>query len=177
MSQGMSYLQHAVVESRRLVNGLRSLTLDELGLAGALEQLLQEEKARAGWQDTQFIHNVEGHRYDFTLETSAYRVVQEALNNARKHAKTTRLRLTLLSEELAAGQGQLCLEIQDWGAGFVPEEKLQETERVGLHSMAERVILIGGTYTLHSAPGEGTLIRAVFPALQPQGEEFRGKGK
>jgi len=44
MTQGMEYLRHAVVESRRLVNGLRALDLDEMGLAGTLEQLLQEEK-------------------------------------------------------------------------------------------------------------------------------------
>lgn len=173
----MDYLHHAVVESRRLVNGLRSLTLDELGLAGALEQLLQEEKARASWEETQFFHNIAGQRYDFTLETTAFRIAQEALNNARKHANTSRLRLMLLREELAAGQEQLRLEIQDWGAGFVPEEKLQQTERVGLHSMAERASLIGGTYTLRSAPGEGTLIRAVFPALKPQGDQARGKSK
>lgn len=179
--KGMGYLQHAVVESRRLVNGLRSLTLDEMGLAGALAQLLQEEKARASWHQTQFVHNVDGMRYDVTLETTAYRIAQEALNNARKHAKTNRLHLTLLSEESSTGQVQLRLEIQDWGTGFVPEEKLQETERVGLHSMAERVSLLRGSYILQSAPGKGTLIRAVFPVLKSQGkslgEEFRGVGK
>jgi len=89
-----------------------------------------------------------------------------------------RLRVTLLlRENSSSGKEELHLEIQDWGVGFVVEAKLQETERVGLHSMAERVSLIGGTYTLQSVPGEGTLILAVFPALEPTGDAFRGKGK
>jgi signal transduction histidine kinase len=66
------------------------------------------------------------------------------------------------------------LEVQDWGIGFLPEEKLRETERVGLHGMAERVSLIGGSYTLQSAPGEGTCVQALFPAIKPIGEEFGG---
>jgi len=172
MAIGMDYLEHAVVESRRLVNGLRSLTLDDLGLAGALEQLLQDEKMRAGWHQTQFIHNVEGIRYDVSLETTAYRVAQEALTNVRKHSLTNRVRITLLGEKLDTGQEMLRLEIQDWGTGFVPEDKLRNTERVGLHSMAERVGIIGGTYTLQSSLESGTMITALFPAMKPAGDEF-----
>jgi signal transduction histidine kinase len=175
MTKGMSYLQHAVVESRRLVNGLRSLTLDELGLAGALEQLLQEEKMRAGWEETQFVHNIDQVRFDITLETTAYRVAQEALNNARKHARTNRLHLILLLRaEPSLEKEALQLEIRDWGVGFIPEEKLQQTDRVGLHSMSERVSLLGGTYKLESALGKGTLIRAEFPALKRNDDEFQG---
>jgi signal transduction histidine kinase len=60
MEQGMRYLADAVLESRRLVSGLRSLVLDDMGLAGAVYQLCNEEKARAGWEYAELIHNIEG---------------------------------------------------------------------------------------------------------------------
>lgn len=175
LTQSLLYLKNAVVESRRLVNGLRSLALDDLGLSGALEQLLNEEKARAGWQEVEYLHNLEGSRYDPTLETCIFRVVQEALNNVRKHAQTQRIRIALVLETPAVPEEpRLALEVRDWGLGFVPEEKMEETGRVGLHSMAERVGLIGGAFTLQSAPGEGTLIRAIFPLLERNENEILG---
>ena len=99
-------------------------------------------------------------------------MAQEALTNARKHAQASRVRLTLLAEALSdPGVAQLNLEIRDWGQGFQPEQRAHNYEHVGLESMFERVDLIGGAYTLKSAPGEGTTIRAVFPALDAAIEE------
>nr|MDQ2687831.1 GAF domain-containing sensor histidine kinase [Armatimonadota bacterium] len=168
MDQGLHYLKEAVVESRRLINGLRSLALDDLGLAGAVEQMVHEEKARSDWRDADLVHNIAERRFDPTLETAVYRVAQEALTNARKHADAERVQVLLLIGFAEQGRPpQLTLEVRDWGRGFVPEEKVGETERVGLHSMAERVLLMGGTYHLHSAPGAGTVVTAVFPALPP----------
>jgi signal transduction histidine kinase len=166
IDRGMSYLKEAVIESRRLVNGLRTLALDDLGLAGALEQLVADEKARAGWEDADLIHNIAGRRFDKTLETAAYRVAQEALTNARKHAHTRRVRLLLLAASDGSSE-RLTLEIRDWGKGFVPELHESGPAHVGLQSMIERVHLLEGDYELVSAPGEGTMIRAVFPILEP----------
>jgi signal transduction histidine kinase len=166
LGKGMSYLKEAVIESRRLVNGLRTLALDDLGLAGALEQLVADEKTRAGWDDADLIHNVAGRRFDKTLETAAYRVAQEALTNARKHAGAHRVRLILLVGA-DGGQERLTLEVRDWGRGFIPEQQESGPAHVGLQSMVERVRLLEGDYELVSAPGAGTLVRAVFPVLEP----------
>jgi len=169
---GLSHLKSAVVESRRLINGLRSLALDDAGLAGALEQLLREDKVCADWEEVEFLHNVVGRRYHKTLETTIYRLTQEALTNVRKHARATRVRVTLLAEPVYGSRmGQLVLKIQDWGRGFVPEQCAGQYERVGLQSMRERATLLGGAYLLRSVPGEGTIIRAVFPALDAASEE------
>ena len=165
LDKGMSYLKEAVIESRRLVNGLRTLALDDLGLAGALEQLVADEKARAGWEAADLIHNVAGRRFDKTLETAAYRVAQEALTNARKHADARRVRLILLIAP-DGDRERLTLEVRDWGKGFQPELQESGSAHVGLQSMVERVRLLEGKYDLISAPGEGTLIRAVFPVLE-----------
>ena len=172
LDQGLCYLKEAVVESRRLVNGLRTLALDDLGLAGALEQLITEEKGHAGWDEAEFLHNIAGCRFDRNLETTVYRVAQEALTNARKHARAKLVRLTLLEEkEGGAIVPQLVLEIRDWGHGFSPEQRAEDYGHVGLQSMFERVSLMGGTYVLKSAPNEGTTILAVFPVPETTAQE------
>jgi signal transduction histidine kinase len=141
--------------------------LDDLGLAGALEQLIIEEKDRAGWKDADLIHNLTGRRFDKTLETAIYRVAQEALTNARKHSGTDRVRIMLLARlEDHPGCSQLTLEVRDWGKGFSPREKISEIGHVGLQGMMERVSLMGGEYELQSAPGGGTAIRALFPVIE-----------
>ncbi len=160
LDTGMKYLKEAVVESRRLVNGLRILALDDLGLAGALEQVIEEEGRRAAWDNTDFVHNIVGRRFEAALETTAYRIAQEALTNVRKHAYTKRVRLTLLYEETPPC---LRLEVRDWGSGFDTEQAQNDDSRVGLHSMFERVRNMGGEWSLISAPGEGTMVRAVLP--------------
>jgi PAS domain S-box-containing protein len=168
LDQGLRYLKEAVVESRRMVNGLRSLALDDLGLAGALEQLVTEEKARADWVNAEFVHNIAGQRFHKTLETTAYRVAQEALTNVRKHAQARRVRLSVLIDFTeSAGTGRITLEIRDWGRGFDAENRTADYGHVGLQSMYERVSLLGGDYALKSKEGEGTVVRAVLPALEP----------
>jgi len=162
--KGLRYLQDAVVESRRLVSGLRSLALDDLGLAGAVEQLFGEEKERAGWGEAEFIHNLAGRRFQKDLETTVYRVAQEALTNVRKHAGADHVRMILLSEPDAyAMEEHMLLEVRDWGIGFDEAMRSQDYSHVGLQGIAERVSLVNGTYELRSAPGEGTTIRATFP--------------
>jgi signal transduction histidine kinase len=160
-------LGKAVVESRRMINGLRSLALDDLGLAGALEQLLDDEKVRSNWSETDLIHNIEGRRFDKTLETAVYRVAQEALTNAHKHAHASRVRLTLLMRPVGSvGISQLSLEVRDWGIGFKPDDENRGYEHLGLHSMLERVHVMGGSYKLTSVIGEGTTVSAVFPMIE-----------
>jgi signal transduction histidine kinase len=164
----IKYLKEAVTESRRLVNGLRMLALDDLGLAGAIEQMLLDEKKRAGWEEADLIHNISGQRFDRSLETAVYRVAQESLTNSRKHAKARHIRLLLLHLETHTDNPQLRLEVQDDGVGFVPESSVAgPMYGVGLQSMLERVRLMGGHYELNSAPGNGTIVRALFPATEP----------
>lgn len=167
LDKGLQYLKEAVTESRRMVNGLRALALDDLGLVGALEQLLIEEKRRAGWSETEFQHNIDGRRYSTDLETTVYRIAQEALTNVRKHARTNRVRLSLLQEtDPVIKQPWLILEIKDWGCGFTINQNIENHEHIGLHSMSERVAMLGGTYSLQSELGTGTTVRASFPLTE-----------
>lgn len=178
LEQGLKLLKDAVTESRRLVNGLRLLALDDLGLAGALEQLVREERARAGWDDANFIHNLFGRRFDEALETAIYRVAQEALTNARRHAETAQVRVILLEEaacETDSPSGaptgapsgmRLRLEVRDWGCGFDAQAGTG-SGHCGLHGLIERIHLMEGTCEIRSVLGEGTTICASFPATPP----------
>lgn len=165
IEKGLKYLKDAVVESRRMVNNLRLLVLDDLGLAGAIEQLVQEEKNRAGWERAEFIHDIGDERYEKTLETAVYRVAQEALTNARKHSGAQRIALSLVQDRDRYGNAFLLLEARDWGKGFEPEGHFNELEHIGLKGIIERVHLLEGTYELRSKPGQGTRLRARFPLL------------
>ncbi len=163
------YLHDAVVEARRMVNGLRSLALDDLGLIGALSQLIFEEERHAGWDESDFQYDLPDERLDNALETAIYRVTQEALTNARKHSETPRVQVILMMQwNEPSGNDTIKLVIRDWGIGFNPEVRQDQQRHVGLQSMGERVRLMKGEFKLKSAPGEGTLIEAYFPAIMAQ---------
>ena len=171
LEQGLRYLKEAVTESRRLVNGLRTLALDDLGLAGALEEAVADEKERAGWADADFVHNIAGRRFDKSLETAVYRVAQEALTNARKYAKTRRVHVLLLEEkESQSDYRHLLLEVRDWGIGFDRDQVLNAAEHVGMQSMIERVRLLDGRFEVQGRPGEGAAVRATFPVTDTDQE-------
>ncbi len=151
----------AVQEVRRLVGGLRLLTLEDLGLSGALEQLLDEERRRAGWLAAEFRDETGGfERLSQTVETAAYRVAQEALSNARKHAGAQRVELRL---RRLPNEDAFELVVADDGCGFIPSARSASPQHLGIHGMQERALLVRGQLRLESAPGRGTTVRATFP--------------
>jgi len=167
LGKGLKYLSQAVLEARRVVNNLRSLALEDLGLTGALEQLLIEEKQRANWVLADLRHNIANRRFEAVLETAVYRVAQEAIGNARKHAETNHVQVSLRCEVATkAVPARLTLEVRDWGKGFEAQTKRKEYDHLGLHSMQEHVNLLHGSFEIFSVPGEGTRVRAVFPIPQ-----------
>jgi signal transduction histidine kinase len=89
------------------------------------------------------------------VESTVYRLVQEALTNVGKHAHAARLEIELLKE----GDGVM-VAIRDDGRGFDPDAS---ASGFGIVGMRERVTLLGGTVDIESEAGKGTLIRAVIP--------------
>ena len=88
-----------------------------------------------------------------------YRVVQEALTNAAKHATPQEVRV-----DLARAQDEVVAAIEDDGTGFDVEEMMRSRERgLGLFGMQERLALVGGQLVIDSAPGRGTRINARVP--------------
>jgi PAS domain S-box-containing protein len=175
LDHGIQYLKEAIIESRRLVNGLRTLALDNMGLGGALEQLLNEEKVRAGWSEAILVNYVTS-KLDKVLTTALFRITQEALTNARKHARADRVRIMLLENAAPKSvDSHITLEVRDWGRGFDTTVPIDTNAHVGLQSMQERARLLNGTLSLQSMHGSGTVIRAVFPVIRPTDTESSGE--
>src|SRR5260370_22308753 len=100
-----------------------------------------------------------------SLEDPVFRLIQEALNNVRKHAHASQviIRIRVLS-------GLLTVQVSDNGTGFLPEQdykSAQPGQHVGLRLMRERIERVGGFLELHSKPGEGTTLKARFPLTSP----------
>lgn len=152
-------MQRTVAEARRVIAGLRPTILDDYGLAAAIWHdldALREERLEVGFEG-----DVGGERLSAQVETALYRVAQEALTNARKHARAGRVEVSLRRND-----GWVRLEVRDTGRGFDPASVAQASgagERVGLTSMRERVALLGGRFAVRSRPGEGTSVVAEVP--------------
>ncbi len=144
---------------RRLMSGLRPPVLEERGLLPALRETLVRFGADQD-VDTEFSGRVDVPLPE-DLETLAYRVVQEALSNAAKHAKATQVLLSWCRPATS----QLRVEVEDDGQGFdagLARDFLRDG-RVGLASMRERVELASGSLVVRSSPGRGTSIIATLP--------------
>jgi GAF domain-containing protein len=151
--------QGAVREARRIIAGLRPTALDDFGLATAL-RLEVEALGVDGWHVT-YQEQLGSERLPSRVETALLRVAQEALENVRKHARTTRVHLALERRGRSVR-----LEVRDWGRGFRPSAVLANSgpsERVGLPGMQERIGWLGGRCTVRSRPGAGTRIEVEVP--------------
>ncbi len=159
--QALELAQRSVKEARRLIAGLRPTALDDFGLATALRLQVEAQRAE-GWMIS-YEETLGSERLSPTIETTLYGVAREALNNARKHAHTTRASITL--ERQAS---MIRLEVKDWGRGFEPHAVLHEAslgQHIGLREMQERVELVGGRFMISSQPDVGTLVVAEIPLL------------
>jgi signal transduction histidine kinase len=143
--------QQALKEMRLLVYELRPLVLRREGLAGALQQRLDAVEKRAG-VDARLL--VEGEiELPAPFEEALYRIAQEALNNALKHADANNVTVRVCCRD-----GRVELEVIDDGAGF-DLGLAGEDGGLGLTSMRERVEKIDGVLDITSASGEGTRVR------------------
>ncbi|MFY9265896.1 MAG: GAF domain-containing protein [Solirubrobacterales bacterium] len=143
---------------RGLISELRPAALDDLGLEAALESLAQRTAATGDFDielDLEF--DVRGRRMATTeQEITAYRLAQEALTNAAKHARAKRVTL-----RAKRSSSRIEIYVHDDGAGF---ETSSPVAGFGLSGMRERVALSGGELTIMSTPGGGTTVSAVIPA-------------
>jgi len=144
-------LAQGIEALRDLARELRPPLLDEAGLAPALRKLLANFSATGIEVEAE----IEEVRYPELVETVAFRVIQEALENVRRHAQAKRVFLRVEEEE-----GWLLGEVRDDGKGFDPE---RTTPGLGLSGMREWVELLGGKLAVESQPGRGTRILFRLP--------------
>ncbi|MGI8946041.1 MAG: PAS domain S-box protein [Thermoleophilaceae bacterium] len=143
---------------RGLIADLRPAALDELGLEASVRDLAERTQVIYGIEveTTLELHDSEGapRRLGPEVETTAYRIAQECLSNAARHAGATRVLV-----ELAQRDGTLRVRVIDDGGGFSPES---ETAGFGLRGMRERVDLLEGELVIDSQP-PGTRVTALLP--------------
>jgi len=156
-----------VRELQTIIYDLRPSILDDLGLIPALrwyaDQRLESEGIHVKWE----ILGVE-RRLPSEIETTLFRIGQEAITNIGKHAQAGKI-----SIKLVFGENTVMLQIGDDGQGFDVEttltRRLIEGRGLGLLGMRERAELLGGVLEVHASPGEGTLIHVILP-LEQNGE-------
>lgn len=155
-------LKESLQDLRHGISSLIPASLEELGFDAALQTLFDEYAI-----DEPFL-KIDYERENFislpdTLEAVAFRFIQEALNNVRKHAHANHV--TVRIRMLA---GLLLIEVSDNGKGFDIEQVMRSpastgvVQHIGLPAMRERIQQAGGKWELQSKPGEGTTVRARF---------------
>jgi signal transduction histidine kinase/PAS domain-containing protein len=142
---------------RALSFDLRPAALDELGLLPALLALFERYTRQTGVQVT-FKHDGVDERFEAEVETTAYRIIQEALTNVARHAGTGSVTVRVW-----ATAEMLSLQVEDRGRGFDVETPLAQAASGGLTGMRERVALLAGQLAIESTPSTGTEITAELP--------------
>jgi PAS domain S-box-containing protein len=153
-------IDQTIASVRRISSELRPLVLDDLGFAAAASWYVDQFSARTGLPVTLDLP-ADDPELGSALATALFRVLQESLTNVARHAEASKVevRLSLKGDAWA-------LSIRDNGVGF--EHDPGRIRDIGLVGMRERVQILGGWFSVITAPGEGTSIEAVIPAHKMQ---------
>ncbi len=146
---------------RKIIFNLRPMTVDDLGIVPALRRYIEDFRQK---NDIYIEMNVYGRetRLEPVIEIALFRLIQEALNNVVKHARASKVNVTveIKPDWVKAG-------VEDDGVGFDVERYLagRPADSFGLISMKERTDLLGGEMNLDSKPGEGTRLTFKVPVI------------
>ena len=145
-------------EIHQLATQLRPVALDELGLSRALSGYLETWGARSGVAVDFVSSGIETPRLSSVVETTLYRIIQEATNNVFKHAKAKNV-----SVSVERRADQVLAIVDDDGSGFDVNQRSGDASRIGIAGMRERASIVGGDLTIESKIGGGTTVRARLP--------------
>jgi signal transduction histidine kinase len=147
----------ALRQVRTAAFDLRPAVLDDLGLGAALRTLCRQVARRSGVSISCRVA-IGRERLPAEIETTCFRVAQEAMTNVVRHAGARRVSVRL---RLLRRTGQLVLEVSDDGVGFDPARR-DPMASLGMAGMAERASIVGGSVEVRSATGDGTKVIARF---------------
>jgi two-component system, NarL family, sensor histidine kinase DegS len=177
-SRGAQSLRSTIARSQRLLENsvnlvhrfarkLRPAVLDDIGLISAIHAFCKEVSDRKSLR-IEIKACAEADMLDSAMRTVLYRVAQEALVNVVRHARATKVLLTIRRVD-----GWICMDVHDNGISFPVEQTMagNKSRRLGLIGMRERLEMVGGGLAIESAPQQGTTIRARVPA--EGGQPFR----
>ena len=165
-----STLREGLTEIRRFIFDLRPTMLQDRGLVATVEHYIATYQSLFPMA-IEFHATDELSRLTVDQELTAFRVIQESIQNARKHARASRVVIGVRNETAS-----LVVKIEDNGRGFSPERVTSHMMGgAGLRGMQERAALVGGDITIESSPGDGTRIELSLPLISgeapPRGSE------
>jgi signal transduction histidine kinase len=156
IEQALEQITTAVGDLRSLITELRPAALDELGITPALESLVARFERQTDLAVALDVDLGDQPRFAPEVESTVYRLVQEALTNIAKHARAGQVTVRIRDRD-----DEIALEVRDDGAGFDPQHS---SSGFGLIGMRERLALVNGTLRVESSPGAGTVLHASIPA-------------
>ena len=164
----------ALTEMRELIGHLRPAQFENRRLSEILQDAITAFEARSGTPvEVEMRGEFPVNGVSVTQRITFYRVLQEALNNAHRHGHARHIAVHVHDEE-----GGTRLSVADDGKGFDAEAALRPRSgapiaRFGLHGMRDRTTMLGGTFTVTSAPGEGCTIEVFLPTWRPEDDPSR----
>jgi len=161
VDQAIEQIEQEIQNLHAIISDLRPATLDELGLRPTLEALLERRSDHGSLTIVSELvlpdPQVAEDRLPPEVESTVYRLVQEALTNVVKHAKARNARVAVVASPTG-----VTVEVQDDGVGFAPDAP---RSGFGLTGLQERAFLVGGTVTIES-DDRGTVVRAELPVQE-----------
>lgn len=157
IAESLGIVDEALAQVRTAAFDLRAANLDSDGLGAAVRDLCRQVSRRSGIPiDCQV--GLHGERLPAAVEATCYRILQEAMSNAVRHAQAHRIRVRL---GFRGSPRALVLEVCDCGVGF-DVTACDDGSCFGLTAMRERAALVGGSVSFRSSPGKGTTVQASF---------------
>jgi two-component system sensor histidine kinase DegS len=159
--RALGLVRQAVRETREIINGSAPATLEANGLVAVVRQELERLEEETGCRVD--FYSGAWPTLNGEAELAIYRIISEALSNARKHAQSPRLEV-----EMSQKGKRLLVRVRDWGVGIAPArlELSPSGGCLGLLSMRRRTGLLGGNFNIATAPGRGTEITVDIPWRQ-----------
>jgi len=164
-------LERLLGQVRQISLDLRPSTLDDLGLVPALRSLLDEQGRRASVAVHFSAKNMPAN-LDPEIQTTCFRIAQEAITNAVRHANATRIDVDLGREN-----GYLRLQVRDNGRGFDAESAQAQPAGLGLIGIKERAAMVDARAKIISSPKKGTTVDVSLPLTSSSEREGREIGK
>lgn len=160
ITEAVAQIETEIANLRNMITDLRPAVLDDLGLQAAIDALADRVSSTSlsveVVTDFAYERGRASERLIPELEAAIYRLVQESLTNAAKHAGECRAVVEVIEDDRT-----ILVTVRDDGRGFDPDAA---HEGFGLHGIRERVELFGGTLAIDSGPGSGTTIALTLPA-------------
>jgi PAS domain S-box-containing protein len=148
---------------RRIARGLRPPELEDAGIVAALRAHVRSIREGTG-RDVRIEADAVDEHLGADARLVLYRIVQEAVSNAIRHAGTDVIRI-----QVGLEGNQVVATVRDEGRGFGPAEESRRGAGLGLISMRERAAMVGGRLTIESQPGVGTTVRVELPVTKRAG--------